>query len=165
MVPFYTLKLVNGTFRIEEDQRAIIRFLWNEVIDAYEITRRFQGQFDEHASALRTVRFWIAEVRFARQDLYDEIRSGRPPRDDLDAKIMAILHKIPFESARSIAETLSVASLTVLLYLNDSIGFGCFHLYLRPHLLTHDLSEKRKEYLKRCCHSCLLPNAIVGIIL
>jgi hypothetical protein len=51
---------------MEYDQRVIIRFLWNEGIDANQITVRFQTQFDEHAYKLRTVRFWIAEVRFGR---------------------------------------------------------------------------------------------------
>jgi hypothetical protein len=34
-----------------------------------------------------------------RQDLHDKIRTGRPPLHDLDAKILAILDKYPFESA------------------------------------------------------------------
>jgi hypothetical protein len=45
------------------DQRVIIRFLWNDGIDAHEITHRLQQQFIKHAYALQTVRFWIAEVR------------------------------------------------------------------------------------------------------
>jgi hypothetical protein len=88
------------------------------------------------------VQFWITEVRLGRQDLHDEIRTGRPPLDDLDAKILAILDKSSFESARSIAATLCVAHSTVLLYLHDSIGFRSFHLYWMPHLLTHNLREK-----------------------
>jgi hypothetical protein len=75
------------------------------------------------------VRFWIAEVQSGRQDLYDEIRTGRLPLDDLDAKIMAILDKSSFESARSIAETLDIAHSTVLLYLHNSVGFRSFHLH------------------------------------
>jgi hypothetical protein len=81
------------------------------------------------------MQFWIAEVRFGRQDLHDEIRTGTPPLDDLDdlddldAKILAILDKSPFESAYSIAETLCVAHSKVLLHLYDSIGFRSFHLH------------------------------------
>jgi hypothetical protein len=40
---------------MEYDQKVIIRFLWNERIDAHEITYRFQADFDENAYALRTV--------------------------------------------------------------------------------------------------------------
>jgi hypothetical protein len=46
------------------DQRVIIRFLSNERIAADDITTKFQAQFAEHVYKLRTVRFWIGEVRF-----------------------------------------------------------------------------------------------------
>jgi hypothetical protein len=107
----------------------IIRFLWNERINAHEITHRLQAQFGKHACAFQTARFWIIEVQLGRQDLHDEIRTGRPPLDDLDAKIVDILDKSPFESARSIGETPDVAHSIVLLHLHDSIDFRSFHLH------------------------------------
>jgi hypothetical protein len=72
---------------MEYDQRLTIRILWNEGIDARRIAHRLQAQFDDHAYALRTIRFWIAEARLGRQDLHDEIRTGRRGLDDLDAKL------------------------------------------------------------------------------
>jgi hypothetical protein len=77
---------------MEYDQRMIIKFLWNEGIDAHKSIHRLQAQIDEHAYALQTVSFWIAEVQLGCQDLHDEIRTGRPGLDDLDAKISAILY-------------------------------------------------------------------------
>jgi hypothetical protein len=145
VLPFGTLKSVEGPFVIEYDQRVIIRFLSNEGIGADEITTRLQAQFGEHTYKVRTVRFWVTEVRFGRQDLHDESRTGRPPLDDLDAKILAIFQKSPFESARSIAESLSVGRATVLRHLHESLGFKSFHLRWVPHLLSDDLHQKRKE--------------------
>jgi hypothetical protein len=84
-------------------------------------------------------------VRFSRQDLHDEIRAGRPPLDDIDAKILAFLSKSPFEPARSITEGLRVSGATMLNYLHLSIGFKSFHLRWVPHLLTEDLCQKRKD--------------------
>jgi hypothetical protein len=55
-----------------------------------------QAQFVEHDYQLRAVQFWITEIWRGRQDLHDEIRSGRPPLDDFDGKILAILDKSPF---------------------------------------------------------------------
>jgi hypothetical protein len=63
----------------------IIRFLSNEGIAAEEITTRHQAQLAEHVYKLRTGRFWIGEVRFDRQDLHDEILTGRSPLDDVNA--------------------------------------------------------------------------------
>jgi hypothetical protein len=130
---------------MEYDQRMIIRFLSKEGIAADEITTRLQAQFAEHAYKLRTVRFWIGQVRFGRKDLHDEIHTGRPHLNDIDAKILAILNKSPFESACSITERLRVSHAIVLHYLHLSIRFKLFHLRWVPHLLTEDLREKRKD--------------------
>jgi hypothetical protein len=131
---------------MEYDQRVIIRFLWNKEIDANQIAARLQTQFDEHAYKLRTVRFRIVGVWFGRQNLHDEIRTGRPSLDDLDAKTLAILDKSPFESVCSIAERLSVGHAIVFEHLHVSIGFKSFHLCRVPYLLTNNLRQKRKEH-------------------
>jgi hypothetical protein len=82
--------------------------------------------------------------------MHDEIRTGRPPLDDLDTKILAILDKSQFELAHSISitETLLVAHLIMLWHVQDSIGFKSFHLHWVPHILTDDLPEKRKEHAR-----------------
>jgi hypothetical protein len=126
---------------------------------------RLQAQFNKHAYKLRKVQIWITEVWLGRQDLHDEIRTGRPHLNDLDVKILAILNKYPFESARSIAETQCIAHSTKWLHLHDSIGFGSFHLHWVPHILTHDLRENEKSVQKQWCHSGILPNMMAGIIL
>jgi hypothetical protein len=152
---------------MEYDHRVIIKFPRNEMADARDIADVLQTQFDEHAYQFRTVQFWIAETQLGHQDLHDEIRTGRPPLDDLDAKILDILDKSPFESAYSISERLLVVHPAVLLHLHGSIGFKSFHLHWVPHLLTDNLREKLKEYARAMlrCHSCMMPNVMVGIIL
>jgi hypothetical protein len=107
--PIWTLKSVNDPFGMEYDQRMIIKFLWNDGVDTRQIVARLQAQFAEHFYQLRTVRFWITEIRCGRQDLHEEIRSGRPHLDDLDSKNLEILEKSPFESSHSIAVRLFVA--------------------------------------------------------
>jgi hypothetical protein len=99
-----------------------------EGIGANKITTRLQAQFGEHVYKLRMVQFCIPEVGFGRQELHDEICIGRPPLDDLDSKILTILDKSPFESARSRAERLGVDRATVLEHLHTSIGFKSFYL-------------------------------------
>jgi hypothetical protein len=113
---------------MEYDQRVIIKFLWNDGADARKIADTLWEQFAEYCYQPRTVRFWIAEIGRCRQDLHDEIRSGRPPLEDLDSKIMEILEKSPFESSHSIGERLIVGQSTVFRHLHESIGFKSFHL-------------------------------------
>jgi hypothetical protein len=43
--PFCALKSVKGRFRMEYDQRVIIKILLNERADARDITDRLQAQF------------------------------------------------------------------------------------------------------------------------
>jgi hypothetical protein len=130
---------------MEYGQRVIMRFLRNEEVDAHEIMQRLQAQFGDSFYALRTVQHWIGEIRRGCKDLHDEIRIGRPALDHLDTKILAILNKSAFESARSIAETLLVTQTIVLRHLHRSIRFKTLHLHWVRHLLTDDLRAKRKE--------------------
>jgi hypothetical protein len=88
--PSCKFKYVHEKLRMECDQRVIIRFLHNERADAHDIAHRLQAQFVQNAYILRTVQFWIGEVRRDHQDLHDENRMGRSLLDDLDARILAI---------------------------------------------------------------------------
>jgi hypothetical protein len=109
-----SVKIVNPPSRMEHDQRVIITFRWNERAEACQIVTWLQAQFGKYSCQFRTVQFWISEIRRGRQGLYDEIRNGRSPLDDLDSKILAILDKSPFESSRSICERLVVVQSAVL---------------------------------------------------
>jgi hypothetical protein len=147
------------------DQRVIIRFLWNEGVDINQITAKLQAQFGEHVYKLQMVQFWIDEVQFGRQDLHDEICTAGPPLDDLDLKILAILDKPLFKSDCSISEKLYVGCAIVLEYLHVSIDFKSFHLRWVPYLLTNNLRQNGRSMQALCCHSCMLPNVMAGIIL
>jgi predicted DNA-binding protein YlxM (UPF0122 family) len=104
-------------------------------------------------------------VRFDRQDLHDEIRTGRLLLDDFDAKILAILNKSLFKSMRSIAERFRVSHATVLNHLHLSIGLKSFHLHLVPHLLIEDLRQNGKTMHAPCCRYCMLSSMMTGSIL
>jgi hypothetical protein len=83
-------KSVKGQFRMEYDQRVIIKFLWNEKTNAHEITQRLQAQFHEEAYTFRTIQFWIGELHRARQDFRDDFRPGRSSLNDFDAIFLPI---------------------------------------------------------------------------
>jgi hypothetical protein len=139
------LKHVRLFILMEYGQRVIIKFIVNDGLDAHQIAPKLAAQFGEDAYALRTVQFWIDEVRRAREDLHDAPRSGRPWEDDLAARIQSLLDENPFESACSMAETLHVSHATVLRYLHQELGFQGFHLRWVPHLLTPEIKAQRKQ--------------------
>jgi hypothetical protein len=56
------------------------------------------------------------------KNLHDEVRSGRPPMDFLDIRILTLLDEQPFHSDYSIAEALGVSHSTILGHLNESLG-------------------------------------------
>jgi transposase len=126
---------------MESEQRVIIKFLFNEGADAPQISERLRAQFHGDAYALRTLQFWITELRLGREDLHDEPRTGRPSTENHPTKIQELLDENPFESARSMAEILQVSHSTVLKHLHEDFRFQSFHLRWVPHVLTPELRE------------------------
>jgi hypothetical protein len=109
-------------------QRAIIRFLFKEGVNANQIHMRLLAQFGDEAYSLRSVRRWYQYVRQGRELIHDELRSGWPPVDFLDIQILSNLEKYPFHSAYSLAEILKVSHATILKHLHEALGMKHFHL-------------------------------------
>jgi hypothetical protein len=72
-----TLKDVTLAVLMEYEQRVIIKFLFNEGVDARQMAQKLRAQFYKDAYGLRTVQFCITELR-GREDLHDGVRTGRP---------------------------------------------------------------------------------------
>jgi hypothetical protein len=84
---------------MEYDQRIIILFLCKEHVSAEDMNRGLKAQFgdpnySEHS--WRSVQRWYEYVRQGREDLQDEVRSGRPPTDFLGVRILALPDEQPF---------------------------------------------------------------------
>jgi hypothetical protein len=140
------LKGVNVYRPMEYDQRVIITFLFNKRCDGNQIMERLETQFHEDAYSLRSVQFWIGEIKRGREDLHDAQRSGRRPIESLTAQIKMLFDENCFMSARSIAETLQMCHSTFLKHLHKHLGFQSFHLRWIPRLLTAELREQRRTY-------------------
>jgi DNA-binding transcriptional ArsR family regulator len=69
------------------------------------------------------------------------VRSGRPPIDFLDIRILALLDEWPFHSVYSIAETLGVSHPTIMSHLRESLRMNNFHFRWIPHNLTTSLRQ------------------------
>jgi DNA-binding CsgD family transcriptional regulator len=91
--------------------------------DANRTVERLEAQFHEDAYSLRSVQFWIGEIKGGREDLYDAQRSGRRPIESLTAQIKVLFNENCFVSAQSIAETLQMSHSTVLKHLHEDLAF------------------------------------------
>jgi hypothetical protein len=107
---------------MELEQRIMVKFLMRESLDANQILARLQMHFGKNAYASRTIRFWIAEFRRGGEDSHDEHRSGRPPLDDRNSGILAIIGKCPFEFACSIGQMLDISRRAALHRLHETFS-------------------------------------------
>jgi hypothetical protein len=74
-----TLKDVKAYIPMEDDQRAIIKFLFNGRCDANQIVDRLEAQFHGDVYSLRGFHFRTGEIKIGREDLHNVPRSGRYP--------------------------------------------------------------------------------------
>jgi hypothetical protein len=91
----------------------MIKFLCAEKFALDRIVAELASVDGEQADAKKAVEYWIRQVELGQSDMEDEAKHGRPPFDDVDARILACLSYEPFSAIRSIAQTLGLAPATV----------------------------------------------------
>jgi hypothetical protein len=107
---------------MEHEQRVIIQFLCEEHASPEDIHARLEAQFADTTYGKRSLRRWCQYVRQGREDLHNEVRSGRPPIGFLDIRILALLDERRFHSDYSITQTVGVSQSSVLNHLLESHG-------------------------------------------
>jgi hypothetical protein len=135
------LKHVGPFILIEYNQQVIIKFLVNDGLDAHQIAPKLAAQFGEDAYPLRTVQFWIDKARKGRENLHGAPRSETLRQVDLISRIQSRLDENPFQSARSMTDTLHLSNAPVLRYLHQELRFQCFHLPCVQQCVIEMLSE------------------------
>jgi hypothetical protein len=108
-----------------------------------QIHRNLAAQPCKDLYSKRSIEWWYAQFVCGREDMEDDYRSGRPPIDHLDTKILACLESEPSQSAYSLAEVLGVSQATVLNRLHTSLGMKAFHVRWVPYQLTSKLQTIR----------------------
>jgi hypothetical protein len=128
------------------EQRVITKFLLNDGFDARQITEKLRTQFHKDVNSFCTIQFWIGEMRRGREDLYDAPQPGKLSDEHITDTIQQLFDEDPFESARSIAETIHILHSPVLKHLHEDFHFQSFYLRWVPHLFTSELREQRYRY-------------------
>jgi hypothetical protein len=95
------------------------------------------------------VKYWLHEIKLHRSDMNDRPSSGRPPLEDIDARILQVLEAEPWSSVRTITEFLKILALTVHLHLTTSLNMKSRHFKWVPHFLDDDLRDKRLEGVRQ----------------
>jgi FtsZ-binding cell division protein ZapB len=67
--------------------------------DANQIVEKLETQFHEYVYSLRSVQFWIGEIKRGRENLHDAQRSGRRPFENLRTQIKVLLNENCFVPA------------------------------------------------------------------
>jgi hypothetical protein len=75
----------------------------------------------------------------------DDVRSGRPSIDHIDALILKQLTETPFASVRSLSKDLEIPKTTVWRWLTEYLQFKSRHFKWVPYMLTDELRQKRIE--------------------
>jgi transposase len=73
-----------------EEQRAIVRFSWAEVVKSSEIHRRILAQYGARTMHQRKIYEWIEGFKEGRSNVTDESRPGRPSTSRTDQHIQKV---------------------------------------------------------------------------
>jgi len=61
-----------------QEQRGVVRFLWEKGVKPVEIHRRMLAQYGQSTMSQRKVLEWVERFKSGRTRVIDEGRSGRP---------------------------------------------------------------------------------------
>jgi hypothetical protein len=97
----------------EIEKRYVIRFRSAKKFALDRIVAELALVYGEQADAKKAVEYSIHRVKVGKSHREGEAKHGRPPLDNVDARILACVSHDRFSSIRSIAQALGLAPATV----------------------------------------------------
>jgi transposase len=73
-----------------EEQRAVVRFMWAELVKSAEVHRRMLAQYGARTMHQRKICGWIEHFKEGRTSVMDESRPGRPSISRMDQHIQRV---------------------------------------------------------------------------
>jgi AraC-like DNA-binding protein len=135
---------ISSTFRIIVARSARLWFSFNGRGTTRESSFSFSARRVSRPKTFTHVLRHSSEM-LGRENLHDEMRSGRPRINFLDIRILVLLTEQPVQSVYSIAEALGVSHSTILSRLRETFGMKFFHFCWIPYEQTTSLWQTRME--------------------
>jgi hypothetical protein len=83
-------------FQMEIEQRDVVRSLHGKGMEPPVIVVELAGACHKEAFDENIANPWLHEIKLPRSDLSDRPSSGRPPVDDIDARILQVSEAEPW---------------------------------------------------------------------
>jgi hypothetical protein len=131
--------------QMEIEQRYVVSSLNRKGMKLPAIVAELAAVYHEDAFDENRVKCWLHEIKLHRSDLNGRPSSGRPPVEEIDARIMEVWEAEPWCSVRMIAEFLKIPASKVHLHLTTPLNMKSRRFKWVPHFLDDDLRAKRLE--------------------
>jgi transposase len=84
--------------QMEIEERYVVSYLHRKGMKLPAIVAELAAVHHENAFDENRVKYWLHEIKLHRSDLSDRPSSGRPPLEDIDARIRQVLEAEPWSS-------------------------------------------------------------------
>lgn len=136
----------------EEEQRAVIRFLWSEGVLGAEIYRRLSDQYGDNCMSKRSVYHWIDHFKAGRTSVSHQEGAGRP-RTSTGSVNIERAEEMVMEDRRTtvdmVAVKLGVSHGSAHNILHNELGFRKVSARWVPRQLTETHKDNRRTISQR----------------
>jgi hypothetical protein len=84
--------------QMEIGQRYVVSYFHHKGMKLSAIVAELAAVYHEDAFDENRMKYWLHEIKLHRSDLSDRPSSGRPPLEDIDARILQVLEAQPWFS-------------------------------------------------------------------
>ena len=133
---------------MELEQRAVIFFLTKKGFKLTQIQNELTSVYNKEAFNVYKIKYWIHQYKIGRKSIHDEPKSGRPPIDYIDTKIISALADEPYHSTNTLSEFLGIPKSTIKDHLKI-LGYKNYNLKIVPYNLTCEMKLSRVTETKK----------------
>jgi hypothetical protein len=113
---------------MDTDQSYVVNYLHRKGMKLPAVVAELAAVYHEDAFDENRMNYWLHEIKLHRSDLSDRRSSGRPPLEDIYARILQVLEAEPWYSVRTITGFLKIPDSTMHIHLTISLNMKSRHL-------------------------------------